>query len=81
MTHDPVVYWRPGCGFCRRLRKGLDRAGVQRTEHDIWDDEAARSFVRSVNGGNEIVPTVVIGDRLLVNPRVEEVLALVDLGV
>lgn len=43
---DVTVYWRPGCGFCRRLRRGLDRAGVDRTEINIWRDPAAAAVVR-----------------------------------
>lgn len=69
-----VFYWRPGCGFCRRLRRGLDAAGVTLVERNIWNDPAAAAFVRSVAGGNETVPTVVVGAAALVNPSVDEIL-------
>jgi hypothetical protein len=42
-------------------------------EMNIWDDPAAASFVRSVNAGDETVPTLVIGDATLVNPTLREV--------
>ena len=32
------LYWRPGCGFCSSLRRGLDKLGLERVEHNIWDD-------------------------------------------
>lgn len=38
------------------------------TWRDIWDDEDARGFVRSVNGGCETVPTVCVGTTVLTNP-------------
>lgn len=64
-----VVYWRPGCPFCARLRRGL---GPQRRHAiwiNIWADEDAAAFVRSVNDGNEIVPTVMVGaDDVWTNP-------------
>jgi glutaredoxin-like protein len=71
------VYWRPGCGFCSTLRRGLHRSGLPLREVDIWRDPEAAALVRSLAGGNETVPTVVISDRVLVNPTLEEVLAAV----
>ncbi len=68
-------YWRPGCPFCMLLRRALARAGIETVEHDIWDDPAAAAVVRSHAGGNETVPTVVIGDTGLVNPSASQVRA------
>jgi len=62
------VFWRPGCPFCDALRGDLDRRGIIAVWRDIWSDEEARAFVRSVNRGNETVPTVRIGDRAMTNP-------------
>jgi glutaredoxin len=78
---DVIVYWRPGCGFCHKLFQRFDRAGIERTEHNIWEDPEARTYLRTVTGGNETVPTVVVGGQILVNPRPEEVVALVELGL
>jgi mycoredoxin len=63
-----TVYWRPGCGFCSRLLRWIDRAGVPTTRHDIWEDPEAAAAVRSITGGDETVPTVTIGQHALVNP-------------
>lgn len=71
------VYWRPGCGFCSTLLRGLRRSGLPLHAVDIWRDPEAAALVRSLAGGNETVPTVVVGTRALVNPTVEEVLAAV----
>lgn len=64
-----VVYWRPGCGFCRRLMKALGRAGVSMDLRNIWEDDEARRFVADHNGGNETVPTVQVGERVAINPN------------
>ena len=71
-----TVFWRPGCGFCAALLRGLDRAGLDYEQRDIWEDEDAADFVRRHAGGNETVPTVAIGEVVLVNPPAGEVLAL-----
>ncbi len=69
------VLWRPGCPYCSRLRRGLQRAGVDTVEHDIWSDPAAAARVRAATGGDETVPTVIVGTRTLVNPSVSQVLS------
>ncbi len=66
------LYWRPGCGFCSGLRRGLDKIGLDRVEHNIWDDPNDAAIVRRHANGNETVPTVVIGDHGLVNPSPPE---------
>ena len=70
----PVIYWRPGCPYCARLRGGLRRMKVAVEELDIWTDPAAAAFVRSVNGGDETVPTVVVAGVTLLNPTPREVM-------
>ena len=72
------LYWRPGCGFCTSLKRQLDKMGLELTEHNIWDDADAARTVRLHANGHETVPTVVIGDMGLVNPRARDVLAVLD---
>jgi mycoredoxin len=74
-TDVPVtVYWRPGCGFCSALLRGLERSGLRFDRVDIWQDENGARFVRSVADGNETVPTVRVVDVALVNPSTGDVL-------
>ena len=70
----PTVFWRPGCGFCVMLERGLQKAGVEYERRNIWEDPDAAEFVRAVNDGNETVPTVVVGTDVYTNPRVSTVL-------
>ncbi|CAM4138787.1 Putative glutaredoxin.1/MT3292 [Mycobacterium basiliense] len=70
---EVVVYWRPGCPFCWRLRTGLRRRGLPTKEVNIWSDPDAAAVVRSVAGGHETVPTVVVGDLAMVNPTAGQV--------
>jgi hypothetical protein len=64
----PVVYWRPGCAYCLRLRMRLGRSARRLHWVDIWRDPAGAAAVRAVNDGNETVPTVVVAGRPYTNP-------------
>lgn len=63
-----VVYWRPGCIFCQRLRGGLGNDAKRVQWVNIWQDAEAAEFVRQHNDGNETVPTVVIDGEVHTNP-------------
>jgi mycoredoxin len=64
----PVVFWRPGCAYCLRLRMRLGPRARQLHWVNIWSDPAGAAAVRAVNDGNETVPTVVVDGRPHVNP-------------
>ncbi|OPF81150.1 hypothetical protein VT50_0210440 [Streptomyces antioxidans] len=64
----PVVYWRPGCAFCLRLRIRLGRGARQMYWVNIWRDPAGAATVRAANDGDETVPTVVVAGRPHTNP-------------
>ncbi|MFJ9567952.1 glutaredoxin domain-containing protein [Streptomyces fuscichromogenes] len=65
---QPVVYWRPGCTFCMRLRIRLGRNAHRLHWVNIWQDPTAAATVRTANNGNETVPTIVIAGRAHTNP-------------
>ena len=67
-------YWRRGCVVCSSLRRGLERRGIALRPHDIWSDPDAAAVVRAAARGHETVPTVGIGDEMMVNPRIVDVL-------
>ena len=69
-----TMYTTQWCGFCKRLKAQLGRAGVEINEIDIERDEAAAEFVMSVNGGNQTVPTLLFDDgTTMVNPSAAQV--------
>lgn len=83
MTHpsedaaDVVIHWRPGCGFCSSLLRGVEQTPLRYEMVNIWEDEEGAAFVRSVADGNETVPTVRVGDVALVNPTAGQLLQAV----
>ncbi|MFH9734487.1 glutaredoxin domain-containing protein [Streptomyces sp. NPDC017260] len=64
----PIVYWRPGCAYCLRLRFRLGRGARRLHWVDIWRDPEGAAVVRAANDGNETVPTLMVAGRPYVNP-------------
>ncbi|MFE2506899.1 glutaredoxin domain-containing protein [Streptomyces naganishii] len=64
----PVVFWRPGCAYCLRLRLRLGVNARRLHWVDIWRDAAGAALVREANDGNETVPTVFVAGRPHTNP-------------
>jgi mycoredoxin len=79
-----TMYCTPWCGFCRRLKSQLAREGIEVAEVDIEQDPDAADYVMSVNGGMQMVPTILFADgTALTNPsaaQVRERLAALAIG-
>lgn len=67
-AHAVAIYWRPGCPFCLTLTQSVRRYADRAAWVDIWSDPEGAAYVRSVNQGNETVPTVVIAGVPHTNP-------------
>ncbi len=71
-----TMYSTSWCGYCHRLKAQLGREGIEFKVVDIETDAAAASFVAGVNGGNEIVPTLLLPNgTTLTNPSIGQVKA------
>ncbi len=69
-----TIYSTTWCGPCQRLKSQIAREGIPYTNVDIDENPEAASFVMTVNGGNQTVPTVVFADgSTLTNPSLIEV--------
>ena len=74
MSTEVTIYSTVWCGYCRRLKGQMERAGIGFVEVDIENDRAATELVMSVNAGNQTVPTVVFADgSALANPSLAQV--------
>lgn len=56
------VYGAPWCPDCRRSKQFLGELRVEYDWIDIDQDAAAVQYVRSVNNGKQIIPTIVFPD-------------------
>lgn len=70
-----TMYSTTWCGYCRRLKRQFDDAGIVYEEIDVDAPEHRHlgDRIMAASGGNRTVPTVAVGDRLLVNPTLKEV--------
>ena len=69
-----TMYSTQWCGYCHRLRAGLDSAGIEYHVVDIERVPDAAFLVEQVNHGNQTVPTLVYSDgSSQTNPSVAEV--------
>ncbi len=79
MANDAITfYWRPGCGFCMALERQLGKQEIPLEMRNIWDDPDAAAFVRAHANGNETVPTVAVGDVVMVNPPAGQVMQVIQ---
>jgi mycoredoxin len=67
------MYTTSRCGYCVLLKRYLDFRGIVYQEVNIEDDPALQRQLEEWTGGYRTVPTVQIGEQVLVNPRGPEV--------
>ncbi|MDQ1695549.1 MAG: mycoredoxin [Frankiaceae bacterium] len=73
-----TMYSTPWCGYCVRLKRALEREGIDFDEVDIDRDEAAADLVMTINRGNATVPTIVLPDgTTLTNPPLPALLSAI----
>ncbi len=69
-----TMYTTSWCGYCVRLKKMMQREGIEFAEVNIETDESAADLVMQANGGNRTVPTLVFADgSALTNPSIDQV--------
>jgi mycoredoxin len=83
MTASPAsavtMYTTQWCGYCVRLKKLMQREGIDFAEVDIENDAAAAELVMQANGGNRTVPTLLFRDgTALTNPSIDQVKSRLD---
>lgn len=68
------------CSYCKRLKLMLDKTGIGYTIVDIENTPGTPELVESINGGNQVVPTVVYPDgSTATNPSLIDVKAALGL--
>ena len=73
-TAPVTMYTTSWCGYCVRLKKLMQREGIEWAEVNIETDESAADLVMKANGGNRTVPTLIFADgTALTNPTIEQV--------
>lgn len=60
------VFSKPGCPYTRALRRKLQHDGTPYVEHDVESDPATLHRMLELNGGRRNVPTIVMGEQVIV---------------
>lgn len=67
------VYGALWCGDCRRTKRFFDDFDIAYEWIDTDQDKEAEQYVRLVNNGKRIIPTILFGDgSILVEPTNQE---------
>ncbi|RMB59964.1 hypothetical protein EAX62_09570 [Tessaracoccus antarcticus] len=74
-----VVFWKPGCVFCERLLLAMGKDD-RITWVNVWADKDANAEVRRLNGGDELTPTALVGERVLRNPSAQDMIEYLSAG-
>ncbi len=68
------MYSTQWCGYCKRLKSDLQRAGIEFTEVDIEHDAESAALVEKTNNGNQTVPTLIFSDGTsMTNPSLAKI--------
>jgi mycoredoxin len=67
------MYTTSRCGYCVLLKRYLDYRGIDYQEINVEDEPELQRQLEEWTGGYQTVPTVRIGELVLVNPRGPEV--------
>ena len=76
---DVVMYCTSWCPGCRRARVFFQENGIDFVEIDITQNRTAAARVRGWANGNETTPTFKIRGRVIVDYRLDEIKAALDL--
>ena len=75
-TGTITMFTTDWCGYCKRLKKQLDTAGIGYTEVNIEQVDGTPELVMSLNNGNQTVPTILYPDgSAATNPSLAQVQA------
>src|SRR4051812_41738738 len=77
-THAPataatvIMYSTTWCPDCHRAKLFLRQWGIAFSEVNIEQTAGAAEQVMAWANGKRVVPTILVGDRVLVNPRMRD---------
>lgn len=71
---EPItLYTTKTCGYCYRLKWRLKHKGIPYEEIDVNKHPEYNARILQATGGFRTVPTVEVGEKLLVNPSLAEI--------
>ena len=79
MDQKVIVYGAEWCADCHRSKRLLDDHKVAYDYYDIDENADKKAEMLSLNGGKNTLPTIAIGDKILLEPSNDELLDVLNL--
>lgn len=73
-----TVYGQPGCMPCHMLRMALMKRDIEYEYRDVRKNLEHQKDMLEAAQGNFLTPTVVIGDRVMLNPQIEMIVEALE---
>lgn len=77
-SNEVTMYSTTWCGYCRRLKRQMEQAGIPFREVDLDVDRSYEQRIIAKTGGYRTVPTLEVNGELLVNPTLRDVVAALE---
>ena len=77
-----VMYGGTWCGDCRRAKRFFDQHKIQYKWVDLDNDDEGLDYVKRLNNGRRIIPTIVFSDgSILVEPTDAQLAEKLSIGL
>ena len=72
------IYGADWCSDCIVAKKILSSNQIQFDYIDITDNDIAIKTIEKINNGKRIIPTILVDDKVYVNPGISELMKIIS---
>lgn len=72
------IYGADWCSDCIVAKNFLSSHQIQFDYIDIMDNDIAIKMIEKINNGKRIIPTILVDDKVYVNPGISELMKIIS---
>ena len=72
------IYGADWCSDCIVAKNFLSSHQIQFDYIDIMDNDIAIKMIEKINNGKRIIPTILVDDKVYVNPGISELIKIIS---
>ena len=72
------IYGADWCSDCIIAKNFLSSHQIQFDYIDIMDNDIAIKMIEKINNGKRIIPTILVDDKVYVNPGISELMKIIS---
>mgnify|MGYP003993484893 FL=1 len=72
------IYGADWCSDCIVAKNFLSSHQIQFDYIDIMDNDIAVKMIEKINNGKRIIPTILVDDKVYVNPGISELMKIIS---